>query len=371
MATITAPEALDERPHRRDDVIQWWLDPQAQKPGIEPPYLHMEERFIHRYFSETHFFDHTSNNGILFGQSRSHMPTYQKVHAMGGVEESLRKLKGKQYVITEKPQQVKVSGQAALEPSNVWVLREQERLDVDETETRGTFFIVNENVYKAPSVADVVGNRMLGAIGNLEKMFDRMATLPSFTPATGHTYLPPRTKSAVTGTNSAAGSPSRSREGSLAPGISLTDSQSLRSGSTLPEPSTSNANADNTSILTTRLYIDSLQKSLQYRTEYMDENPLIGEPGHFRFSTSTNAVKKRKADDEAAALAAQKVKEQRESTSRAASPKPTKVPTPPPVFTAAKVEKEGKEKKRRRKSRVPGGTKPSTPTSAVTPAPAG
>ncbi|KAK4580174.1 Mediator of RNA polymerase II transcription subunit 6 [Recurvomyces mirabilis] len=389
MATTAADPPLDEIVHRRPDMIQWWLDPEQYKPGVEPPHTYMEERFVHRYFSESPFFDPTTKNGLLFGQSAVNFETYELVHNAARLESILRNRPGLEYVIAERPQQVPAHEHKPAQPSGVWVLRKQQRLEdqtgatrdspYPNTETRGTYYIVNESVYQAPSVADVVGNRMLSAVTSLEKMFVKTATLPSFTPTTGHTYLPPRTISTATATAGAStqGSPNRSREGSVVPGASA-ETQSLRSGSLAPELAATSNTTDN-DLQTARILVDSLQKSMQFSEEYVDENPLVGEPGNFRFTSSAAAVKKRKADEEAVLIAAQKAKEAKEtsSSSTAATPKVVKAPTPPPVFTearaTAKTDKDRREeKKRRRKSRpnVGGNTTPSTPkgpSSAITP----
>lgn len=106
--------------------------------------------------------------------------------------------------------------------------------------------------------------------------------------------------------------------------------------------------------------------SIQFGDEYMDENPISGEPGSFRFMATTRDVKKRKQDEEAAAV---KAREQKENASRAVSPKVEKAPSPPAIFTEAKVSGKSEkdklsEKKRRRKSR-PNAQSPTTPGSAT------
>ena len=117
--------------------------------------------------------------------------------------------------------------------------------------------------------------------------------------------------------------------------------------------------------------------ALEFGDEYMDENPITGEPGNFSFTSSFSAVKKRKADEEAAVLAA-KVKEQQQNASRAASPKVEKPPSPPAVMTEAKnVAKTDKERRgskmgekiKRKKSR-PNAASPTTPVSATAGLPA-
>jgi len=358
MATQSQP--LDEIQARRPDVLQWWADGVEGLPG---PFIPMEERMIYRYFSEQPFFDWTTKNGITLSQANTNWDTFLRVHDRKAFETQLRSQPGVEFMITGEPQQIPDAPHGV--KNGMWNIKKQDRLRGDRasdgtfpnTETLGTYYIVGENVYQAPSVADVVGNRLLSATTSLSKFFDKAASLPTYTPTTGHTYLPPTTKPTVAGSTTA--SPARSREGSVAPGVGT---QSLRSGSIAPD-SQSGAQSQTASAQHARLLLQSLQMSIQFGEEYMDENPLIGEPGSFRFTTSTRDVKKRKQDEEAAATRA---REQKENASRAVSPKVEKAPSPPPpVFTEAKAavksEKERmSEKKRRRKSR-PNAQSPATP----------
>ncbi|TKA83072.1 hypothetical protein B0A55_00951 [Friedmanniomyces simplex] len=391
--TAPPPPPVDETISRRTDVLQWWLS--DDKNGLPPPpYTWMEERFIHRYFTETPFFDWSTKNGLIFTHAQTNIPTYELIHNRKELEATLTKNPGVEYVISHEPQLVaKGPGVVEGQKSNVWVLRKQERLFGQQqgsstpansssvTETRGTYYIINENVYQAPSVADVVENRLLSAVVGLEKMFGKAASLPSFTPTTGHTYLPSaKERKSASGSTAAStqGSPARSRSASLAPETA----QSLRSGSlgaTGDITSASGASAQSSDdLLATRLLADSLRQTSSHGDDFMDENPLIGEPGSLKFTFSSAAIKKRRADDEAAE---KKTREAREkvlaSGAASTSPKPAekvKPPTPPPVFTEARASaaKEGKEKreerKRRRKSRPNAGgtaTSPTTPKSAT------
>ncbi|KAK0890770.1 Mediator of RNA polymerase II transcription subunit 6 [Friedmanniomyces endolithicus] len=389
--TAPPPPPLDETISRRQDVVQWWLS--DDKNGIPPPpYTWMEERFIHRYFSETPFFDWSTKNGLIFTHAQTNIPAYELVHNRKELEATLKKSPGVEYVISHGSQLVpKGPGVVEGQQSHVWVLRKQERLNEQPpglstpttpyplTETRGSYYIVNESVYQAPSVADVVGNRLLSAVVALEKMFDKAATLPSFAPTTGHTYLP-STKERKT---------ARREHGGVH--ASLTNPLPLREPRArnhpipplrLPRRPPAGASAHSPEdLLATRLLADSLRQTSVYSDDYTDENPLLGEPGNLKFSFSTAAIKKRRAEDEAAEKKASEARD-KVMLLRAASgsPKPAaekvKVPTPPPppaVFTEARAVtgKEGRERreerKRRRKSRpgVDSATSPTTPRSAT------
>jgi len=367
----TQGQPLDEIQARRPDVLQWWADGVEGLPG---PFIPMEERMIYRYFSEQPFFDWTTKNGITLSQANTNWDTFLRVHNRKAFETQLRSQPGVEYMITGEPQQI---SDAPLGVKNgMWTIKKQERLRGDRapdgsfphTETLGTYFIIGENVYQAPSVADVIGNRLLSATTSLSKFFDKAVSLPTYTPTTGHTYLPHTVKPTATGSTTA--SPARSREGSVA--LSM-DAPSPRPGSVAPEGDVS-AQAQMTSAQDARLLLQSLQLSIQFGDEYMDENPLVGEPGSFRFTTTARDVKKRKQVEEAAASRAREQKENAtaSSSSRAASPKAVeKAPSPPPVFTESKASGKGEkeklmsEKKRRKKSRtnVQGG--PTTPGGAT------
>ncbi|KAK5730293.1 Mediator of RNA polymerase II transcription subunit 6 [Elasticomyces elasticus] len=378
---MTAPAPpLDEIVFARPDIAQWWMDGEG---GLMPgPHTWMEERLIHRYFTESPFFDPTTKNGTLWGQVEKSVDLYRLYHDRAALEAALARSKGPEYVIAYGPQAVTDKGVPPGQKSNIWVLRRQERLEAKDkslssTELRGTYYIVNESIYQAPSVADVVGNRMLSAIMSLEKMWEKAATLPTFSPTTGHTYLPVTSNKGTASTAaSRAGSPNRSRSASLAPGPM--DTQSLRSGSVPADGSQIGGSNTSDDVLATRLLVDSLRQTATYGDEFMDENPLLGEPGNFKFTASTAAIKKRRADDEATERKAQEMKEAKEkaiaSRAGSTSPKPAatvKAPTPPPVFTearaTAKMDKDKKEERKRRRKSKHGGTatSPATPRSAT------
>ncbi|GAB7365005.1 hypothetical protein MBLNU230_g5787t1 [Neophaeotheca triangularis] len=360
MASKAPP--LDEIQYRRPDIIDFYGG-------------RINENMLHRYISESPFFDHTTNNGLLFGQSRTDQFTFGLVENRQALEDNLKSKAGTEYMVVAEPQPTAQPWTDAMgrvnKDNGVWVVRKQERARDGKLTVLGTYFLIGDNMYQAPSVGDIVGGRLLSATTSLNKFIDKAASLANFTPSTGYAYPTASAKPTAT-LPSAAPSPSRSREGSIAPG------ETSRSGSVQPSSQTgAPAAAGTTDVLDARLLANSLQLSIQYGDEYMDENPLIGEPGTLKFTSSTAVVKKRKADEEAAVTATIKAKEAAQASrngSPAASPKPEKEkPAPPPaVMTDTKVstkgEKEKKskmgEKARRRKSR-PNAQTPTTPGGAL------
>lgn len=107
-------------------------------------------------------------------------------------------------------------------------------------------------------------------------MFSLASELPLFTPSTGHTYFPPVSKSLAPGSNSQA--TQASKENTPMPG---TQDSSLSAKPPLASKLTSDSENQGLQILA-----ESYRLSLRYSKEYMDDNPLVGEPGSFILSKS-------------------------------------------------------------------------------------
>lgn len=399
MAPLSA-ESLDEIVHRRPDINDWWLTQGGQR---------MDEHVIHRYMTESPFFDWTSKNGTIFAQAKVNEEQWKLTVDRKALETHLRERPGLEYVIVGEPQPVENKA-LALQGMNtgIWTIRKQNRVSKKKSENLGltpppsvliepnkknesmywevtvlgTYFCVGENVYQAPSVFDVIGNRITSAAASLNAYFDVAGGLPRYTPAAGHHYLPRAQKQ--TASNSATATP---EGGSPAPGSrdesvvpDRADSQAHKSASVDGDSKQATAGQNTSNYRDTQLLNQSLDFTFLHGDEFVDENPLIGEPGNLRFATSTAAVKKRRADEEAAESKARAERESA-STSRMPSPKPEKAaPTPPAVFSETKVAKAekaskedrrgGKPDKKRKKSRANNGgtaTSPTTPASATSP----
>ena len=367
---------LDEIQYRQEGIIQWHVTDNHGQP--------MDENMIHRYIQQSPFFDDTSNNGLTFLQAEKNWQAFETVNNRKALEDQLRRQKGVEYMIVEEPQPLPggpkvVNGVGG---NGMWVIRKQERDWVpaangrrrqEDLTTLKTYFLVGENMYHAPSVGDVIGNRLTAAANGLAKFYETAKNLASFEPERGHTYLPlstanAKSSSAVASTN---GTPNRSREGSVVPGA---DSQSLRSASLLPE-NNHGLSPPGQNYHEARLLAESFKNTLEFADDFIDENPLLGDPGHFTFTHSTQAVKKRRLDAEAelAALAAAAKAKESQFNSKVATPagKVEKRPSPPAVMTENAVKASNKEKKagradkmKRKKSRH--SIAPGTPVSATT-----
>lgn len=182
----------------------------------------------------------------------------------------------------------------------------------------------------------------------LTKLVSTATPLPLFTPALGHTYLPPASKNP---TNASSTNPTQSTKDSTPmPGTQETtpstkDALSNARGAPAEDQSTLQALSDSLFLVTA------------YGNEYMDSNPLVGEPGSFRVT-----------------------RPQKEAAPRPVAPttNPFKAQPPKPIVTTnlpAEKRKDSKgggkspttpgtalkDKKGRRKSKAAGTTATTTP----------
>lgn len=215
--------------------------------------------------------------------------------------------------------------------------------------------------------ADAVSQ--LSAVATVDKFIEIVKPLPTYTPALGHRYFHPSLLQQGSATNPTSASSAQSRIGTPLP--------APRAAS--PEVSTDavadgpKASQDSANIAGPQALFESFGQYLSYGNEYMDENPLVGEPGSFVFSTSRQSVQARKdaaLKAQQATTASNKVKEQ--EASRVATPQaPSAIATPQPKPADLPGKRkgsqgpEGRPKIKRRKSKAP--TNPSSPLSVGTP----
>lgn len=310
---------------------------------------------ILHYFGSSPFIDPTSNNRVLMVQAQSNQDTWNRIIDYQRFEATLRGMQGIEYIVTGTPQQLNEQG----DDSGVWVIRKQNRRKragvQDEVTTLGTYYIVGENIYQAPSVGGILNHRLLTSMTALSKFVSLASSLPLFTPSTGHIYLPITYKPAKT----IDPAQSRATTPGLEPPPSSQASISQPTG-TKPMAKTNTTDA--------RTLFDSFALSLRYGHEFMDENPLKGEPGSFHFSATSQAVyeqrQQREKAAQAAATAAAAQSAPSTQASQPASQSQSAVGTPTPAEgrdkpSPARKGSEGKPKPRRRKSKAP--TSPSTP----------
>lgn len=358
---------LDERVYQ-DHMHNVWYMGQLENSQFRFPF--MSDNMLHHYFANSPFMDWTTKNGLEIKQCQADQYGWQFSHDRKNFENQIASRNGQEYMIVE-GEGMEFDKEGKPVKGGVWVIRKQDRTKGippkgrDSVETLGTYYVVGENVYQAPSVGDILGTRLLSASTALNKCFSQASTLPRWSPTTGHTY-PTTTATTTNGkhpttSGSTAGStPSGSREGSISGDFRGTSVAPAGAGA----PSSSSADAQ-----TNRLLRESLMQSFTYADDpFTDENPLQGEPGSLTFASSTAAAKKRKADAEAAA----KAKEEAFAAALAAAAAEASKPATPAASptTPGKVTKKPKEKKKRRKSKHDAQSPPMSPvggTPAATP----
>jgi len=198
----------------------------------------------------------------------------------------------------------------------------------------------------------------------MSKFLDVASSLPQFTPALGHRYFLPSTRTFETPSTSQASQQSRE-------GTPVLASQS-QSDAARP-PSVTSSAASSSTVADTQALYESFSQFVRYGSEYMDENPLIGGPGSFVFSSSKHHLQSQQQAAQKAKVAKEQIVSQR---SEDTTPQPSRPSTPQlkvdTVPLGKKNNKEGTKavsgaapKPKRRKSRV--ATSPSTPIPALSP----
>jgi mediator of RNA polymerase II transcription subunit 6 len=210
----------------------------------------------------------------------------------------------------------------------------------------------------------------------MQQMVELSKNMTHWTPATGYSYFPPSYETAKAATaTSRVGSPT------LAPtDPEVPSSQPQGTGAAVQA---TEAAAASTTEFSDALFMHSLNLTNAYGDEYMDENPLKGEPGAFVFEGTKTAVNARnKAQEQQAAQIAQPAAAAAAATTTAAAPvalkidtatpsvAPSAVATPKAVATPGAIEGHSrkssvapgsKKKKDRRKSQA-GLASPTTPS---------
>ncbi|PVH99401.1 hypothetical protein DM02DRAFT_435026 [Periconia macrospinosa] len=322
------------------------------------------------YFMNSPFYDPASNNSALFNQLRNDPNGMAIMQDRRALEERLRTgfPTGISYVVASEPST----------PEEPWVIQRQFiAVKGGPVQVQGTYYTAGMKILMAPSLLDILRSRMLSVSTHMAEVFETSKELSHFAPATNHSYLP-----ATYDTTGKAATASRigSRIGS--PTLAATDPDAAPSQSQSQPPSQQPSGT----AFSDALFMSSMHLTSSYYHEFMDENPLTGEPGAFVYNKTYDAVlaeqaqarqkqeqKQQKhqqqiADAVAAANSATGKMEPRSTTnSAAATPRTGPVGTPVPAGVAEVHSRKGSAsgaskpaKEKRRKSKGLGS--PVTPT---------
>ena len=133
------------------------------------------------------FFDRTSNNQSLFTQAQYDPALGNIISNRQSFEARLREMGGLEFVVEHDPLQANVRIPTGKENesdwSNVWVIKKQNRRkrpgQSDEVEVLAYYYIVNNGIYMAPSIARVVSSRMVCAL-SLHRHITTLTQFDSF-----------------------------------------------------------------------------------------------------------------------------------------------------------------------------------------------
>ncbi|KAF7718702.1 Uncharacterized protein PECH_001482 [Penicillium ucsense] len=256
-----------------------WRSPQhVQMMG---GYLHSNNILF--YFAESAFFDPQSNNGILATQATYNESLRHVVETRATFEGKLKQMQGLEFIVSYDPLEAAARtnpNRFETEPNNIWVIRKQERRKrngmEDDVTLLATYFVVGDTIYMAPSVASIVGNRILTAVTSISRLMKTASTLPIFTPTTGHTYLPPTARANEPGQQPAQ----QSKENTPMPDATQPSGAETQTSS----KANLGVSAGSSSYQDTRNLAEAFSLFKRYGDEFMDEHPLTGEPGSFILS---------------------------------------------------------------------------------------
>ncbi|KAF2183816.1 MED6-domain-containing protein [Zopfia rhizophila CBS 207.26] len=256
---------------------QQWSSPEtlATLPGGN-----LNSESVLWYFMNSVFFDQSSNNTVVFNEARRFRDKEYLLNNRKAFEEAVKSLPsgGLQFIVIDEP----------ADAEHPWVIQKQQRTvrrgtdgrQEEEIEVLGTYYALGDRICMAPRLSDILESRFLTISIAMRRFFELAANLSQYTPATGHSYLPSSynpSKAAVPGSVSRAASPS------LGPDV---DASQIQASQPSQPTGTTTTTIGEVKYDDNILY-RSLQMTNNFGHEYMDENPLQGEPGSFVF-TSTN-----------------------------------------------------------------------------------
>ncbi|KAI0442600.1 MED6 mediator sub complex component-domain-containing protein [Xylaria telfairii] len=247
------------------DEIQWRHPQSAQQmQGIH-------SNSVLFYFAQSPFFDPTSNNAVLANQAMFNPAMFHLIQTREAFEGRLREMSGLEFIVAQEPAET-----APGTGTGVWVIRKQTRRKrdpEDEIIVHATYYLVGENIYMAPTLAQVLSFRMTTISSALKKCLPAADEARVWSPSRGHTY-----KAAQTTTNPRPRNTAESKETTPRPdGRAVSNKGTSASELKRPDPILSTFDLG-------RHADHSMLVHMQYGGDYEDENPITGKPGAFNMS---------------------------------------------------------------------------------------
>ncbi|KAB5547312.1 MED6 mediator sub complex component-domain-containing protein [Coniochaeta sp. 2T2.1] len=216
------------------------------------------------YFHESPFFTGESNNRLIWNQAMSNANMYHLIQTREAFEAHLKTMSGIEFIVAQEPSEM-----APGTGTGVWVIRKQHRQKrhdmEDDIKVLATYHVVGDHIYMAPSMADLMNARLSAISCALNKAVIAADSVQKWTPSQGRVYhnAPPPPSSKPKG--------AESKEATPMPGATATSGEQKEA---------------NRTALDSRLAEESLAIYLKYGDEYMDENPITGQPGSFHLSST-------------------------------------------------------------------------------------
>ncbi|KAF4511125.1 hypothetical protein G6O67_002951 [Ophiocordyceps sinensis] len=253
------------------DEIQWRSPPiLAQMGGLH-------SNTILFYFAESPFFERTSNNAVIVSQAMNNMSMYHFIQTREVFEGRLKTMSGLEFIVGEEPAE---TGPGM--GTGVWVIRKQTRRkryqDDDDITVHASFFVVGENIYMAPALADILASRIMTISSAIAEALSAAEGARKWRASTGHVYQLPSSQT------------SSRQKGQ----VSSQDTPGPE-GPAKPTPASQN----NDELSLERASEEAFMAHMRHGGEYTDENPITGRPGEFHLSsTGRKAVPPPKASTE-------------------------------------------------------------------------
>ncbi|KAK0635250.1 MED6 mediator sub complex component-domain-containing protein, partial [Bombardia bombarda] len=226
------------------------------------------------YFAKSPFFDKTSNNEVVFQQGLTNPNMTQYLTTRELFEGRLKTMSGLEFVVAQEPAE---TGPGA--GTGVWVINKQTRRkrhgEEDEVVVHAVYFMVGENVYMAPTLADIISAKVATISTNVARILPIAESVQTWSPSLGRVYQTPK--------EAAAASTTKQQRGGL----------ESRADTPMPEVTgaaagkAAAATSDKSSALLDAMLVEeSLVLHDRFGGEYMDENPITGKPGEFLLSST-------------------------------------------------------------------------------------
>ncbi|KAJ1962308.1 Mediator of RNA polymerase II transcription subunit 6 [Dispira parvispora] len=123
------------------------------------------------YFSESPFWDPTSNNAVLKMQTQ--------FNELQAAQLDLKQMTGLEFAVVHE------------RLPSLFVIRKQRRRSPTEVTPLATYYILNGNIYQSPDLYSVVSNRLLISLHQLTQAFHETRQYVKFHPMAGYTWKAP------------------------------------------------------------------------------------------------------------------------------------------------------------------------------------